>query len=530
MPCIRFGLILISGLLLSSVQATANSDFRFRLTADPVTLDWNLAHTSYETPIIMNLMEGLVEEGPDLKPRPALAEKWDISSDGKLYTFTLRAGVKWSDGRPLKASDFVDSWRRLLSPKTKSPYASFLFDVEGAEAFHAGKAKESAVGVKAIGENQFQVRLAKTVPYFIHLPTFWVTYPIRLDLIKKHGGQWATPGKIATLGPFRLAEWQKGKQIVLSKNTDYFNAASVERPSIQNVTAVIEPDDAKARSLFEEGKLDVLLNATTADLLKAKALKDVRVEQYPYLATYYVGFNVNSGPMKNIGARRAVARALSAERENLPALLQGGQLPARGWIPPGIDGNASGVQLGGSLYDARSDLARAGFAEGRGFPKAQFWVERFDGAEAMAAYLAKSLREKLGIELEPRVGSSAEFQQALNSGQTAIFVNHWGADFPDAANFFEVFSSGSGTVYTGWKSPEYDRYMEQARATLDQPSRLVAYAAAEKILLERDIVVLPLFYRKNAVLLGERVGSFQISPLNYLFFKQIRLKQSGATP
>ena len=112
--------------------AVPANTLKMRLTGEPATLDWNLAQSSHETYLIMNLMEGLVEEGADLTPKPALAEKWDISPDGLTYVFELRAGTKWSDGRALLASDFVDSWRRLLDPKTKSNYASFRFDGENA--------------------------------------------------------------------------------------------------------------------------------------------------------------------------------------------------------------------------------------------------------------------------------------------------------------------------------------------------------------------------------------------------------------
>jgi oligopeptide transport system substrate-binding protein len=218
-PSLSLGAESPAGAPSPSVDAVDRGTLRFRLSGDPATLDWNLAQTSFETHVIMNLMEGLVEEGADLKPRPALAESWIVSPDGLAYTFKLKAGVKWSDGRALRAQDFVDSWLRLLSPKAGSGYASFLYDVENAEAYHSGKLKDpSKVGVKAVGDATFQVRLRRRVPYFLHIPTFWVTFPVRLDLIRKHGSAWATPGKIATLGPFLLKEWKKGKSIVLERN------------------------------------------------------------------------------------------------------------------------------------------------------------------------------------------------------------------------------------------------------------------------------------------------------------------------
>lgn len=503
-------------------EKAAPTALRFRLTADPATLDWNLARSSHETYIIMNLMEGLVEEGTDLKPRPALAERWEVSSDGRTYTFFLRPGVKWSDGVPLKAGDFVDSWLRLLSPKTKSSYASFLFEVENAEAYHAGKLKDAAeVGVKAVGDSKLQVRLRRSLPYFIHIPTFWVTFPIRADVIKKQGARWAEPGKAVTLGPYLLKEWKKGKHIRLVRNPAYFGSP----PSIEQADAVIEPNDKTARALFGDGKLDLFLDPTTADLVKFKSsvpAPAVRAQQFSYLATYYLGFNTRLAPLSDPAIRKAIALAI--DRESIPSALQSGQLPAKGWVPPGIEGHDSAIQVPGSLRDARGALAGAGFLEGRGFPKLSLWIEKFDGAEEMGVLIARTLREKLGIEIETKVEEPEKYLRLLRSGRAALFVNHWGADFADPASFFEVFLSRSGTNSTGWSNPEYDKLVTDASGMLDPKARMESYASAEKILLQREVAVVPLFYKRNTVLLGARVQDFQISPLNYLFLKSVTLR------
>lgn len=515
----------LSGLTLSARAWADEAQLRFRLTTDPATLDWNLAHTSHETYIVMNLMEGLVEEGPDQKPRPALAESWDVSADGRTYTFELRKDVKWSDGRALKAADFEDSWFRLIDPKLKAPYAAFLFEVENAEAFAQGKLKDrSAVGIKALGTSKFQVKLRKRVPYFLHLATFWVTFPVRMDQIRKYPRDWATPGKIVTLGPYRLASWEKGKAVRLSKNPDYFATSSAFSAAPDSIEAVIEPDDAKARRLFDGGKLDVLLNATTHDLLRVQkpgGVAGVRIAQYPYLATYYLGFNVNAGPLRNKEVRHAIAAAI--RKEAIPAVLQGGETVARSWLPPGIESQAQPEQVSGSLYDARAALSKAGYVEGNGFPKLTLYVEKFDGAEALSKHLTRALREGLGISVETKFGRPSALKGASDA---AIFVAHWGADFPDPENFFSVFARESGTNYTGWRNPEYDALLEKARSSSDSGERFAAYAEAERLLVSRESVIVPLFYKKSTVLLRSRVKTFTISPLNYLFLKTVSVSGS----
>ena len=494
---------------------------RFRLTAEPATLDWSMARSSHETYVIMNLMEGLVSESPELHPQPALAQSWEMSPDGKTYTFQIRPGVKWSDGRVLKAQDFVDSWIRLLDAKTGSSYASFLFDLENADAFHSGRKKSSDVGVKALGDNKLQLKLKEPVPYFLHLLSFWVTFPIRSDLVKKHGSAWAKAPNLATLGPYLLEEWAPGKMIRLRRNPQYYGVA----PGIERVEARIEPDDGIARRQFEAGELDFLLDATTGDLMKAASSGGrTRVEQFPYLVTYYLGFNLGGArPLAEATIRKALGSAI--ERDKIPSILQGGQVPAKGWIPPGLEGGSHEAWTVDSLFEARGALAKAGFTESEGFPKLRLWVEKFDGASKLGGFIQQSLHEKLGIECSVRIADSAsEYQAALKAGKADLFVGHWGADFPDAINFLEVFSAKSGTNATGWKNAEYDRMLAGARMTLDPEARQRTYALAEKTLVEKEAVIFPLFHRKNAVLLGSRIGEFRISPLNYLFLRDVSFR------
>ncbi len=158
--------------------------FNFRLTGDPETLDWNRAHTAMETFLLMNLMDGLVAFDSKLKVVPALAKTWTRSDDGKTYTFKLREDVKWEDGVRLTAKDFVHSWKRLLSPTTAASYAYLLFDIEGAENFNKGTLKDfGQVGIKAPDDFTFQVKLTRAVAHWIQIPTFWVTFPLREDVV-----------------------------------------------------------------------------------------------------------------------------------------------------------------------------------------------------------------------------------------------------------------------------------------------------------------------------------------------------------
>ena len=191
--------------------------FRMRLSGEPATLDWSLAHTMIETYVLMNLMEGLVAFDSSLKVVPALAKSWKVTEKGTRYTFQIRKNVKWSDGVELKAQDFVYSWKRLLSPVTAASYAYFLFDIVGAREFHSGKMTDfSKVGIKALNDHTFTVKLKYPVAYWKYIPSFWVTFPLRKDIVEKFGTAWAKPGAMQTVGPFTLHHYdvEVGRQKV----------------------------------------------------------------------------------------------------------------------------------------------------------------------------------------------------------------------------------------------------------------------------------------------------------------------------
>ena len=173
---------------------------RMNIETEPPSLDWSIATDNWSIHVINNIMNGLTRYDDDLVAQPALAERWDVSDDGMVYRFHLRKDVEWTDGVPLTARHFVDGWRRLLDPATAAEYAYFLYDVEGARNFNTGELKDfSKVGVKAIDDHTLEVRLNKPIVYFTDVVNFVSTFPIRIDVIEKHGDEWTEPGNIQTL-------------------------------------------------------------------------------------------------------------------------------------------------------------------------------------------------------------------------------------------------------------------------------------------------------------------------------------------
>src|SRR3990167_6875869 len=191
--------LLVIGLSGCTKKKLTNETFVINVGTEPPTLDWSKATDTTSSLCLQNLMEGLVQydwNAPGIGVKPALAESFTISPDAKIYTYKLRSDVKWTDGKPLIAQHFVDSWRRLVDPKTASEYAYFIFDVKNAHAINLGEKPTTELGAVALDDHTLQVTLEQPASYFKFVPTHPPTFPIRLDVIEKYGDKWTEPGNI----------------------------------------------------------------------------------------------------------------------------------------------------------------------------------------------------------------------------------------------------------------------------------------------------------------------------------------------
>lgn len=492
--------------------------FRFRIPADPQTLDWTRASSSYETYALMNIMVGLVELDKNLQPQPALAKNWEVSNDGLTYVFNLRPGVKWSDGVPLQAKDFVFSWKRLLDPSSKNDYTSFLTCILNAAPYHDGKIQDfKRVGVKALDSDRLEVKLDRVVPHFLSLLSFWVTFPQREDLVKKKN--WDSAPSLVVLGPYRITRWQHGKEIDFERNPSFYG----NRPSVEHVKAIIEADDAQARDLLANNQIDALLAVRTEDIEAFQAIPSERkksLKQFEYLATVFLTFNTESPPLHKKLLRQALAFAL--DRGAIPTFMKGGQIPASSLVPKGIAGFDPSTSIVTSLEKAREYIKSAGYKSPAEIPKLTLLSTQGKLAEA-ATYVKSVLESSLGLKIDLNLLSVEDFAKARKRGKYDIMISSWGADYPDAISFLEPFLSRSSTNSSRWKNPHYDLIVKKAMNTLSMIERTKAYSDAQRILLQDEVAIFPLYYPKNTALLGPTVREFEITPLNYLFFNRVQM-------
>jgi oligopeptide transport system substrate-binding protein len=445
---------------------------------------------------------------------PDLAQKWTVSPDGKTYVFKLKPGVKWSDGVPLKAQDFVYSWKRLLSPSTGAAYAYLLFDIVGAEDFNKGTIKNFAeVGVKAPDDLTLEVKLAHAVAYWAYLPTFWVTFPLREDLVNKYKGAWTAPGKMVTTGPYVLAEYDHDSKVVLKANPNY----SGTRGNIDEVVNLIVKDDSTALNLYESGRIDFLTDISTLDLKRLAGRQDLKA--FPYFKTGYLGFVIDKGAVAHPELRRAIAMAI--DKGKLGEILHGGQLPATSWVPPRMLAHTDNVGLPFDPERARAELAKSGLK-----PEdihLEMVLPNWDKSATLAQFVMEELKKNLGISVGMQQFDHKTFRAQVDMRAFPLFLLTWTADYPDPDNFMSVYLGSAGNNRTDWVSEKYDSLVHGARVNQDKKSRELTYLAAQRLLLEDDAVIVPLYYEPNMALVKPQVQGLELNPLNYLLIRKVTL-------
>jgi oligopeptide transport system substrate-binding protein len=269
-----------------------------------------------------------VRDPKTLDPKPGVAEKWEISPDGKKYTFHLR-DCEWSDGKKVTAQDYAYAWVRVLDPNTPTDYASQMYYLKGGEAFNLKKTNDpSTVGVRAKDDKTLEVELENPCTYFLDLCAFFTYYPVRKDLMERHGTNWTRPENIAVNGPFKLKEWKANESLTVERNPKYWNAAVVKLPYVQFLPL---ENRLTAWGLYKDGKCDWVTSLPLEQIEEIIKRPDYHGDTY--LGTYFYGFNVTDGALKDRRVRKALCLAI--DRETIVTkITKQGQKPAYWYTPP----------------------------------------------------------------------------------------------------------------------------------------------------------------------------------------------------
>ena len=476
--------------------------------AEPRDLDPHIviAYTDYN--ILVALFEGLtVLDEATSRPLPGMAEHWDISNDGLVYTFHLRADAKWSNGDPVTAGDFVFSMERILSPGLASEYANMLAPIKGAEDYNAGKIKDFAeVGVHALDALTLQITLGRPTPYLLSLAAHQSWFPVhpatllKFDAVHRRGTAWTKPSNIVTNGPFTLETWAPDERIVVKKNPHHHDAA---QNHIEQVVFAPIGDPAVEERNFRTGQLHATysLPVNRVENYRAQSPSPLRVEAL--LETNYFRFNVTQPPFNDPRVRRALSLAI--DRALLvKSVLHDTRLPAYSFIPPNTAGYNSTGRAETDFAAARQLLAEAGFPDGHGFPKVeiQFSPPVIDpkAVEAIQEMWRRELKIDVTIaQLEYRVQIDNQHLLAFQ-----ISASRWIGDYNDPSTFTDLMTSQSGNNDTGWKNPTYDKLVDSAGRERDESKRYALLQQAEKLLLD-EAPVAPLFFGTRTYLIRPEV-------------------------
>lgn len=492
---------------------------RVTISVEPPTLDWNKATDVTSSLIIDNIMEGLVDQDfSQGAPRalPALAEKWTATKDKKHWIFTLKTNVLWSDGKPLTAHHFKDSWERLLNPKTASEYAYFLYDVKNAQAYNTGQIKDfSQVGISVDSKGRLRVELEKGKSYFPFLLAHTSTYPIRKDIIHKYTHSWTRPHNIVTLGAYQLKQWKHDERILLERNKNYYRSPA----KIKHVLIYIIAEGATVLNLFNRGQLDAVTSLPSSQLPALKKKKEFR--EHPILAIYYYGMNVKKYPFNDVRVRKAFCQAI--DRRQIIHLLQADHIPLTSWLPKGMFGYNPSLGLSFDPSKARSLLIEAGYSNQNPFPKIILSYNTQEDHKRVAESVQAQLKKNLNIKVELSSQEWKTYLQFLKTGEQQLYRLGWQADYPDPHNFMNLMSSYSANNRTFWQSDNYDALIKAAAVLPDGKERRNLYRKAQKILVETEVPVIPLYSVQSHWLIHRRIAIFPLNVMNRIHFRKVVL-------
>jgi len=487
--------LLATTLLLAACGASRErADLVFINGAEPQSIDPSLVTDQVGMRIASALFEGLCRIDEAGHSQPGMAEKWEVSADAKTYTFHLRPGIVWSNGDPVTAMDFVDSWKRVLTPATGADYASQLFIVRGAREFYDGDKHDdfSSVGAAAVDTQTLRVDLVNPTPYFIDLCSFATLSPVHLPTIATHGTAWARPGRIVCNGAYLLEDWRLDERILLRKNPRYWDAANVGMKTVE-VLPVSEPNTAV--NYFLTGQADLIMDKGMVPVALAGKLKEQPwFHTGPFLGSWFVRFNTTKPPFNDARVRKAFSLAIDRRRIT-EKVTQMGETGAWSLTPPGTGRDYQPPEGPGfHPEEARRLLAEAGYPGGRGLPLVDYLYFPKPVELSIAVELQAMWQEHLGVTVNLSKQEWKIYLDSMNKLEYSLCRSSWVGDYNDPNTFMEMFTGSSGNNRTGWQSAAYDKLIADAAAEADVAKRNTLFQTAERMLISDEAVILPGYY------------------------------------
>ncbi len=512
-------------------DASEGDIFRVGNGAEPEGLDPHIVTGVPEHHILLSLFEGLVRMDPkDLSPIPGVAERWEVSGDGLVYTFHLRQDAKWSNGDPLDANDFAYAWRRILTPTLAAEYAYMLFPMRNARAYNEGSLDDfSQVGVRVIDGHTLEVTLEYPTPYFFTLQCHYTWFPVHQETIEKFGAiddrasKWTRAGNLVGNGPYLLSRWVPNSVIEVRPNPHYWDHAGIRNDGVNYYPVT---DERTEERMFRAGELHVTGNVPPSKIPDYLENNPELIRIDPWNGTYFYRLNVTRPPFDDLRVRKALAMTID-RRAITENIMRAGETPAHFLTPPNVDGFTAEAHVPYDLEQARRLLADAGYPQGEGFPAIDILYNTSERHQVIAEAIQQMWKRELGIEVTL---TNQEWKVYLGSTSNErldfdIARAGWIGDVEDAINFLECFITGNGNNRTGWGSAEYDDILARVLKENDKALRHQLYQEAEAILMD-ELPIIPIYHYTRPMLVQPEVRDYQTNILAYFAYHKVWFDKS----
>lgn len=501
---------------------------------NPETLDPALNSAVDGGNMLITLFETLLIIDQDNKVQPGQAEKYEVSPDGLTWTFTMRDGLKWSDGTDLNAKDFEYTFKRIADTNVAAPYAETVIGmIEGYKDAIDSKNPEK-LNVKASEDGKtLTVKLAYPCSYFDKIVAFGTMSPVQKATVEKNGDSWATkPETYVCNGPYTITEWTPSEKIVCKKNENYKGGWDSSKIVNDKLTFLLLEDSSASYTAYTGGTAQLIKDVPTEEIPTLKKDKKDEFNVDPILGTYYLSMNLNKAPFNNKNVRKALSLAI--DRDYVAnTVMQGTYSPAYNYVGTGVDDVDPGKFLenskaanGGKPYisedykanleEAKKALAEAGYPEGKGFPTITYSTNDTGYHKALAEYLQQVYKD-LGITMNIDIVDWSSFTPKRRAGEYEMARNGWVMDYNDASNMIELFTSTNGNNDGKYNNPAFDKAMNDSKVA-DKTAHFAALHEAEKIVSE-DYGFIPVAYYNDFWLQSTSLKGTWHSPYGYWYLQ-----------
>ena len=501
-------------------KSGSGSTFTLNIVTEPSSIDPQITTDIPGGTVDELILEGLLRKDKTGKSVAGIAQKWEKSKDGLVWTFHLRDGVKWSNGDPVTANDFKAGWIRGLNPDTAGSNASMLFVIKNGEKYNAKKVSENEVGIKVIDDKTLQVTLESPIPYFDDLVTFKSFMPLNQKFYNKAKDKYFTEAEYTiSNGPYTLEKWTHDSELKFKKNPNYWDGANVKTDNVE--LKIIATDSAV--NAFKNKEVDV--TAVTFEQAKEFAGKPELVKANDG-GIYYLLFNTKENVFKNAKVRRAITMAINKE-ELVNKVLEGSEKLTKTFTPSGIGLNGVSKDFPAEVAtdqpkfnaaEAKKLLAEGLKEEGLSeLPRFEILFNDTGSRKAIAEYIQESLRNNLGANVELDMVSGKERIERTKKRDYQISLQNWTGDFLDPITYLDLFDSTNANNRGDFKNVKYDELTKTVKSSADPKVRVPAMIEMEKLISEEQPVTI-LFQKQKLYLVNPKVKNLGFVSIGGEFF------------